>query len=49
MTINELLKEMKKSFPNMEYKATSKEGLVFKSKGWVEYENEKNTARHRKG
>jgi len=49
MTINELLKEMKKSFPNMEYKAISKEGLVFKSKGWVEYENEKNIARHRKG
>lgn len=49
MTINEFLKQMKQSFPNMEYKATSKDGLVFKSKGWVEYENEKNTARYRKG
>jgi hypothetical protein len=48
MTINELLKEMKKYFPNMEYKATSKEGLVFKSKGWTDYENKKNTAHYTK-
>lgn len=48
MTINEFLKQMKKSFPDMAYKATSKDGQVFKSKGWVEYENEKNITRHKR-
>ena len=34
MTVNEFLKKMKKEFPNMEYRATSKDGQTFKSKGW---------------
>jgi hypothetical protein len=34
MTINEFLKDIQKHFGHVEYKATSKDGLVFKSKGW---------------
>ena len=34
MTINEFLKAMQKTFGKVEYKATSKDGLTFKSKGW---------------
>ena len=35
MTINEFIKQCKKLFGNdIEYKATSKEGQVFKTKGW---------------
>jgi hypothetical protein len=35
MTINEFIKECKKVFgDNIEYKATSKDGQVFKTKGW---------------
>ena len=35
MTINEFIKECKKLFGNdIEYKATSKDGQVFKTKGW---------------
>mgnify|MGYP003123363723 CR=1 FL=1 len=34
ITVNEFLKEMKKHFGSFEYKATSKEGQVFKSKGY---------------
>ena len=47
MTINEFLKKMKESFPDMEYRARSKDGLVFKSKGWKDYEDKKNIARNR--
>ena len=34
MTINELIKEFKRNFNNVNYKATSKDGLVFKTKDW---------------
>jgi|TARA_R110000803_G_scaffold192312_1_gene255132 hypothetical protein len=34
MTINELIKEFKRTFNNVNYKATSKDGLVFKTKDW---------------
>ena len=35
MTINEFIKECKKLFGNdLEYKAVSKEGQIFKTKGW---------------
>jgi hypothetical protein len=35
MTINEFIKQCKKVFgDNIEYKATSKDGQVFKTKGW---------------
>ena len=35
MTINEFIKQCKKVFGNdIEYKATSKDGQVFKTKGW---------------
>ncbi len=35
MTINEFIKQCKKLFGNdIEYKATSKDGQVFKTKGW---------------
>ena len=34
MTINEFLKDIQKHFGHVEYKATSKDGQVFKSKGW---------------
>ena len=34
MTINEFLKSIQKHFGHVEYKATSKDGVVFKSKGW---------------
>ena len=35
MTINKFIKECKKLFGNdIEYKATSKDGQVFKTKGW---------------
>jgi flavorubredoxin len=33
-TINDFLKAIQKHFGEVEYKATSKDGLVFKSKGW---------------
>ena len=35
MTINEFIKQCKKLFGNdIEYKATSKDGQVFNTKGW---------------
>lgn len=34
MSVNEFIKILKKSFPDAVYKATSKDGIVFKSKGW---------------
>jgi hypothetical protein len=35
MTINDFIKECKKLFGNdIEYKATSKDGQIFKTKGW---------------
>ena len=35
MTINEFIKQCKKLFGlDIEYKATSKDGQVFKTKGW---------------
>jgi hypothetical protein len=35
MTINEFIKQCKKLFgDDIEYKATSKDGQVFKTKGW---------------
>jgi hypothetical protein len=35
MTINDFIKECKKVFGNdIQYKATSKDGQVFKTKGW---------------
>ena len=35
MTINEFIKQCKKVFgSDIEYKATSKDGQVFKTKGW---------------
>ena len=35
MTINEFIKQCKKLFGNdIEYKATSKDGQVFKTRGW---------------
>ena len=34
MTINELIKELKKTFGELNYKATSKDGQVFKTKDW---------------
>jgi len=36
MTINEVIKEFKQLFNDVEYKATSNEGKVFKSKGFDE-------------
>ena len=38
MSVNEFIKLIKKEFPNAVYKATSKDGIVFKSKGWVDYD-----------
>lgn len=34
MTVNEFIKLMRKSFSDVEYRATSKDGQVFKSQGW---------------
>lgn len=34
MTINDFLKSIQKHFGHVEYKATSNDGVVFKSKGW---------------
>jgi hypothetical protein len=34
MTINEFLKAIQKEFGQVEYRATSNDGKVFKSKGW---------------
>ena len=34
MTINDFLKAIQKEFGHVEYRATSKDGQVFKSKGW---------------
>ena len=34
MTINEFLKAIQKNFGKVEYRATSKDGQTFKSKGW---------------
>jgi len=42
MSVNEVIKMLKKSFPNMEYKAISKDGIVFKSKGWTDDEIQSN-------
>lgn len=43
MTVNEFLKKMKKAFPDMEYRATSKDGLTFKSKGWRDEDKKNNS------
>jgi len=33
-TVNEFIKQMKSLFSDIEYRATSKDGRVFKSQGW---------------
>ena len=48
MTVNEFLKKMREVFPNMEFRATDKEGRTFKSKGWRDHETKENTARYTK-
>lgn len=42
MSVNEFIKKIRKSFPDAVYKATSKDGIVFKSKGWDDYEIQSN-------
>lgn len=42
MTVNEFIKKIKEHFPDAVYKATSKDGTVFKSKGWNDYEIQSN-------
>lgn len=39
MTINELIKEFKRTFNNLEFRATSKDGQVFKSIGFDNVNN----------
>lgn len=34
LTANEFIKEFKRTFKDVEYKATSNEGKVYKSKNW---------------
>lgn len=34
MSVNEFIKFVKEHFPEATFKATSKDGTVFKSKGW---------------
>ena len=36
MTVNDFIKEVKALFGDVEYKATSKQGQVFKSRGYDE-------------
>jgi len=48
MTVNQFIKKMREAFPNLEYRAKDKEGRVFKSIGWRDYENQKNTSRYTK-
>lgn len=47
MSVNEFIKLIKSEFPNAVYKATSKDGIVFKSKGWVDYEIQSNKTQSR--
>jgi len=42
MTVNEFIKKIKEHFPDAVYKATSKDGIVYKSKGWEDYEIQSN-------
>lgn len=45
-TANEFLKEMQKVFGQVEYKATTNDGKVFKSKGWEsKYDKENDSKR----
>lgn len=44
-TINDFLKAIQKHFGNVEYKATSKDGLVFKTKGWKDDKMVVNTSK----
>ena len=48
MSINEFLKSIQKHFGNVEYKATSKDGQTFKSKGWDHAEMEFSRKQSRK-
>jgi archaellum biogenesis ATPase FlaH len=38
-TVNEFIKQMKSLFSDIEYRATSKDGRVFKSQGWDKANN----------
>ena len=40
MTINDFIKEIRALFGNIEFKATSKQGQVFKSKGYDKREKD---------
>jgi hypothetical protein len=33
-TVNQFIKQMKNLFSDIEYRATSRDGIVFKSQGW---------------
>jgi len=48
MTINEFLKAIQKEFGKVEYRATSKDGQTFKSKGYDNAEMELNKKQPRK-
>jgi len=46
-TVNKFIKEMKTLFSDIEYRATSKDGQIFKSSGW-DKANERIQMRSRK-
>jgi len=48
MSVMQFIKNLRKEMPDLEFRVTDNEGRVYKSTGWKDYENEKNTSRHRK-
>ena len=44
MTVNEFLKKMREVFPDMEFRATDREGRTFKSIGWRDYETKEDNS-----
>lgn len=47
MTVKEFIQMCRKEFGEIEYKAVSKDGRIFKTRGWIDYENKKNNTRYR--
>lgn len=48
MTVVEFIKNLRKESPDLQFRVRDHQGRVYKSKGWEDYENKKDTTRNTK-
>jgi len=45
MSVMQFIKNLREEMPDLEFRVTDNEGRVYKSTGWKDHENKKNTSR----